>query len=71
MSVFIRKRQNFLRVAPYGRGRPTAGALRARRPTGWSPRSDPTSEARRFGADGVARAAPMADTAEPEPEAHR
>ena len=40
------KPQNFLRAAPYGRGRPTAGALRARRPTARYPRSDPTSETR-------------------------
>ena len=40
------KPQNFPRAAPYGRGRPTAGALRARRPTGVSPRSDPHYEAR-------------------------
>ena len=40
------KPQNFLRAAPYGRGRPTAGALRARRPTARYPRSDLTSETR-------------------------
>ena len=40
------KPQSFLRTAPYGRGRPTAGALRARRPTARYPRSDPTSETR-------------------------
>ena len=42
------KPQNFLRAAPYGRGRPMAGALRARRPTARYPRSDPTSETRAF-----------------------
>ena len=40
------KPQNFHRAAPYGRGRPTAGALRARRPTARYPRSDPTYETR-------------------------
>ena len=43
------KPQNFLRAAPYGRGRPTAGALRARRPTARYPRSDPTYETRPLG----------------------